>query len=276
MRPDEATILLVEDDPVTRRVLVDMLRPLGRVLLAKSGRQALDRVGSTAVDVVLTDFSMADLDGPGLARAIRAEKALARLPIIGMSGRDTAAERATCRSAGMDAFLPKPVTADSLVETLTRLFPGGFAERRKNAIKMAEGGTGQAALVREGEAIGVRIGPLIDLFDGLEGPLQEVLAEFLETHGAGAARIAAFAPDTAPMDGEGGWAALVHDAHQVRGACRSLNADRVRDLAAELEKAGDAAMQGRPVDHAAFARLQSAYAREFARMADFFQRLIDY
>ncbi len=125
-------ILLVEDDPVSQLVAAELLRDDGHeVIVADNGEVALPILERSSAqggfDLVLVDHQMPRLDGPGLARIIRAGT-LAQvppdLPIIGLSAlalRDDRDERDVCIDAGMDECLAKPLDRQRLYQTLAAL-----------------------------------------------------------------------------------------------------------------------------------------------------------
>jgi len=138
-RPTAGRVLVVEDNEVNRLLADTQLRALGyECLLAEGGAAALDVLARTRVDVVLMDLRMPDLDGVETTGRIRAAQhaSSSRVPIIAVSASATAQEQIRCLSAGMDDFLPKPVTLDALRTMLERWAPG-----RASLGTAADGGT---------------------------------------------------------------------------------------------------------------------------------------
>jgi CheY-like chemotaxis protein len=102
------TILVVDDDPLIRKMTSFLLTRLGYEAEAREGgEQALERLRSGPVAAVLMDCQMPGLDGFQSTRAIR--QAGFRLPIIGLTGEDDAQARQRCLEAGMDEYCQKPV-----------------------------------------------------------------------------------------------------------------------------------------------------------------------
>lgn len=105
-----ATILVVDDEFGVGEVLDTILTDAGhRVLTAINGKQGLARLVETTPDVVLLDFMMPLLDGPGMLRAMAADPAHRGIPVIMMSSldEDTVAEKCDRHVA----FLRKPCGA---------------------------------------------------------------------------------------------------------------------------------------------------------------------
>jgi DNA-binding response OmpR family regulator len=109
----QASILLVEDDRSARRYLEVMLQRSGyKVLTAADGLEGLKLALASEIDIVVTDAVMPNLGGVELARFIRKNEKVSRLPIILLTGQEN-------KSPGpgenlIDAFLNKPVKAEEL------------------------------------------------------------------------------------------------------------------------------------------------------------------
>jgi CheY-like chemotaxis protein/nitrogen-specific signal transduction histidine kinase len=115
-------VLCAEDNPFARAVLKTVLTELGhQVDFASSGEAAVAAAAQGRHDLVLMDVTLPGMDGLAATRAIRALGNVARLPIIGVSGRAEARDIEAARAAGMDAFLAKPVSPAVLAQTLAGL-----------------------------------------------------------------------------------------------------------------------------------------------------------
>ncbi len=107
-------ILIVDDNPLNRQVLVEFLRPLGFELTeAEQGAIALERIAQSRPDLVVTDLVMPELDGFELARRLRQQ--YPGLPVIACSASVTEVEQGDSLAAGCWAFLTKPVEFDKLL-----------------------------------------------------------------------------------------------------------------------------------------------------------------
>ncbi|HEY7133179.1 MAG TPA: response regulator transcription factor [Candidatus Limnocylindrales bacterium] len=111
-RSESATILLVEDDDETRRVVGRELGARGyRVEEAADGAAALARWERRRPDLVLLDLGLPDLDGLELIRRIRRE---ATTPIVILSGRYEEREKVEALERGADDYVTKPFGVDEL------------------------------------------------------------------------------------------------------------------------------------------------------------------
>jgi signal transduction histidine kinase/ActR/RegA family two-component response regulator len=121
--PIPLRILLAEDNAVNQRVAVRLLEKQGHeVVVAADGQRAVKALERGNFDLVLMDVQMPELSGYEAARAIRRQEAGSgrRLPIIAMTANAMTGDRELCLAAGMDDYLPKPVSAQSLQEMITR------------------------------------------------------------------------------------------------------------------------------------------------------------
>jgi signal transduction histidine kinase/CheY-like chemotaxis protein len=117
-------VLLAEDNPVNRKVVICVLEKNGhRVSIACNGRETLDALAAQEFDVILMDVQMPEMDGLEATAVIRRdERACGRhVPIIAMTAHAIKGDREACMACGMDGYLSKPVRADELLDALERL-----------------------------------------------------------------------------------------------------------------------------------------------------------
>jgi two-component system, sensor histidine kinase and response regulator len=123
--PHSLRILVAEDNVVNQRVISRMLEKMGhRVLVAENGQLALNALQAEPFDLIFMDMQMPVLDGVEATRAIRAfESGTTRhVPIIALTANAFEEDRQRCLVAGMDGFLPKPVSAATLREQINSHF----------------------------------------------------------------------------------------------------------------------------------------------------------
>jgi two-component system sensor histidine kinase RpfC len=116
-------ILVAEDNAVNQRVIVGILERAGhRVRLVDDGEKALDVLENERFDVVIMDLNMPELGGLDAARAYRfMDPEAIQVPIIMLSADVTPETIKECEDAGIDAFLPKPIEARRLLDTIASL-----------------------------------------------------------------------------------------------------------------------------------------------------------
>jgi len=105
-----ASVLVVDDDPVTRSVLTRSLEANGhQVTTAKDGSEALRLVRSDEFDVILLDVVMPDLDGYRVLELLKDDPKLRHLPVVMVTAVDDVASAVRCIELGADDYLSKPI-----------------------------------------------------------------------------------------------------------------------------------------------------------------------
>jgi GAF domain-containing protein/HPt (histidine-containing phosphotransfer) domain-containing protein/ActR/RegA family two-component response regulator len=221
-RGEALRLLVVDDHPINREVLVRQLRLLGLAAdTAEDGSEALAVWAPGRYAAVLADLHMPGMDGYELTRRLRAAEAEnggAPTPVVAVTANAMRGEEERCLAAGMDAYLAKPVAIDRLCATLERWLPVGD-------------GVSAAPSARSGAAIdrGVLAAWLGDDDAGIEALLQKFRDSAVESELA--INAAWRAADLA---------GLAAAAHRLSGAARAVGASRLGAAAASLEQAGKA------------------------------------
>jgi len=123
-RGSEASILVVEDNPINQLVVVEQLGKLGhRAKVAASGVEALKILARNRYDLVLMDCQMPEMDGYETTRAIRAgQKGVLdpAIPIVAVTASAMEGDRQKGLAAGMNDYLVKPVSSEALGAAIER------------------------------------------------------------------------------------------------------------------------------------------------------------
>jgi signal transduction histidine kinase len=110
-------VLVVDDVPMNRAVLVQLLGGLGfEVDEAANGQEGVDRARELRPDLIVMDNVMPVLDGLGATRLLRADEQLKAVPIIAASASASAEHQRASLAAGANAFLPKPIDMQQLLQ----------------------------------------------------------------------------------------------------------------------------------------------------------------
>jgi CheY-like chemotaxis protein len=140
---NHSLIMVVDDQRLGQIALASLLEPEGyRLTFASSGPEALAQMRILVPDLVLLDIMMPEMDGFEVCRLLRADSALALIPVVMVTALDDQASLLQGLEAGADDFLSKPVNRAELrarVRTITRLnrFRTLLNERQQAAEELA-------------------------------------------------------------------------------------------------------------------------------------------
>lgn len=116
-------ILVIDDDPAVRELIVDTIRLKGwDALPAPDGSTALQIAESEMPDLILCDIQMPRLDGYAVLQAIRANKKTAAIPFIFLSGLGEKPKIRQGMESGADDYITKPFTVQELTGAINALF----------------------------------------------------------------------------------------------------------------------------------------------------------
>ena len=227
---ERSVVLLVDDHPINRRVLLHQLAILGfHADAAEDGRKAFELFTAGRYGVVLADLNMPVMDGFGLAHAIRRHEAqvtLSRTPIVAMSANVTQEVADQCASAGMDDFLGKPALMPALAAKLRRWLPHLSWSSGETEPLPPPGDSGS----------GSDDGRVIDrgVLDAVTGGDRELaaalLADYVDSLPADLAAITGALADSSAE-------VVYRIAHRMKGAAGAVGANEIVALAARMEAA---------------------------------------
>jgi len=116
-----ARILLIEDNEQNRYLATFLLEEQGfAVIEAADGPTGLDLASRERFDLILLDIQLPLMNGHAVARALRANPALADVPIVAVTSYAMAGDREQAIAAGCDGYLEKPIDPDTFVSDITR------------------------------------------------------------------------------------------------------------------------------------------------------------
>ncbi|MHA6718446.1 response regulator [Sphingomonas sp. RS6] len=123
-------VLIVEDDVRNVYSLTSVLEPRGVIVqIARNGQEALDALAHAAgeparrIDLALMDVMMPVMDGLAATRAIRADPAWAKLPIIMLTAKAMPDDQERCIEAGANDYMAKPIDVDKLLSLVRVWMP---------------------------------------------------------------------------------------------------------------------------------------------------------
>ena len=250
-------ILLVEDNAVNRNVALGMLKKLGLAAdTAENGKTALEALEKNGYDLVLMDCQMPIMDGYEATKRIRAmEGNERRVPIVAMTAHAMSGDRERCIEVGMDDYLAKPITRDTLLNVLEAWLPHAGAGRETSGGEHA----GETSAREKEHSGGIATPPVWNRSELLrrllddEAMAGEIISGFLED-------IPRVTASLAEALATGDIAAAELLAHTVKGAAGNIGAESMRSVAFGLE------MAARSGDTASAAAFMKSLEQEFERV----------
>lgn len=111
-------ILVVEDSPTMRQLISFAVKriPNSRVIEASDGVDALKKLSSEKVDLILADINMPVMDGLKLVSLVRGNPSFKHIPVIIVTTEGAEEDRKRALSIGANAYLPKPIQTQELLK----------------------------------------------------------------------------------------------------------------------------------------------------------------
>ncbi|MBV1774636.1 AAA family ATPase [Burkholderiaceae bacterium DAT-1] len=223
-------VLLVEDNLVNQEVGTELLREVGYIVQrAANGREAVALAEREQFDAILMDIQMPEMDGYQATKLIREGTFQPNVPIIAMTAHAIAGYRDQCLAGGMNDYLTKPIVPADLYSVLEK-----WCVVAVSAVADSVPAT-QSTTVPEGKEAFAALAPLIDIdlawhhVGGKAGLLRRLLERFVVSMEANDVQLKAA---MAAQDRE-----TAHRiAHTVKGMAGTLGAERLRDVAEQLEQ----------------------------------------
>jgi PAS domain S-box-containing protein len=204
-------ILVAEDNPVNQKLILYILNKMGYTpLLVKNGRDVLKNLKTQHYDLIFMDIQMPDMDGFETTRQIIERYPGEERPrIIAMTAFGLKDDREKCLAIGMDDYVSKPISAQQ-VELLLKHWYHKLKNKAKLQAGMIDGPTLLSRVMHD-------LDTLQEMSEIFEEDCRRLLRGLLE----------AFESRDA--------AAMRRHAHELKGACLAMTANRMKDVAATLE-----------------------------------------
>ncbi len=113
-------ILVVEDNPVNRRLVEMVLKRHYRLAFAEDGEQALAMTPELLPDLVLLDIQIPKIDGLEVARLLKSREATASIPLVALTSFAMEEDRRRILDAGCDGYVSKPFETRLLAAEIRR------------------------------------------------------------------------------------------------------------------------------------------------------------
>jgi two-component system chemotaxis response regulator CheY len=127
-------ILIVDDDPTTRKLIGLFLKAKGyAVAYAENGLDGIEKIGMENPNLIITDLNMPYMDGIEFVKSIRADPARAEIPVLMVTTAADPEERERAMAAGVNGYLVKPVTAETVTQNIRHILKNMFTQGGSNA-----------------------------------------------------------------------------------------------------------------------------------------------
>ncbi|MCD8567993.1 MAG: response regulator [Geovibrio sp.] len=116
-------VITVDDSSTMRRIIKNTLLKLGfsNILEAGNGVEALDVMAKNKVDVVITDWNMPEMDGLTFVKTLRSKEEYKTMPILMVTTEAAKEDILTALRSGVNNYVVKPFTPDTLKEKIDKL-----------------------------------------------------------------------------------------------------------------------------------------------------------
>ena len=229
-----ARVLLAEDNETNQLVARELLEPLGlRLDVATTGREAVDMARAHEYAAVLMDVQMPEMDGLEATRRIREERAGRPLPIIAMTANAMKGDIETCRAAGMDDYVSKPIDRRLLLDALRRWISTGLAGGGAGE-SWSDGAASPAPTLADIDVPGIDVADALTRLGLAPATLITLLRRFEPRAGE---TLDALGRAIEARDAE----AIRRHAHTLAGSAGNVGATRLHRAARDLERSSAAA-----------------------------------
>lgn len=123
MADKPTTFLVVEDSPTMRQLISFSLKRFEgcKIVEAVDGVDALKKLSTETIDIILTDINMPVMDGLKLVKLVRDNDKLKKIPIVIITTEGAEEDRERGLKLGANAYIAKPIQSSHLIKTITEL-----------------------------------------------------------------------------------------------------------------------------------------------------------
>ena len=118
------TFLVVDDSASMRQLIASAVQSAGHtVLAAENGRDAIEKLGDTKVDLVITDLNMPEMDGIELIKKLRSMPVYKFVPIVMLTTEAQMEKKQEGKKAGASGWIVKPFSQAQLLDVIKKFVP---------------------------------------------------------------------------------------------------------------------------------------------------------
>lgn len=229
-------ILVAEDNVINQEVALNVLNKLGyHADVVTNGREVISALESMPYSIVLMDIQMPEMDGLEATRAIRSGRTKApnpKIPIIAMTANAMQSDRDMCRNAGMNDYISKPFTKETLAQVLSLWLAGASLPLADNAGNIApEIETTKEAPLPVKSTLDYQ--EFKDRLDIDDETAKRLISMFLDSLPISLQELKTFIDQ---QDLKSAWEV----AHRIKGSAATISCNEISSVALSIEQAGKA------------------------------------
>ena len=115
-------VLVVDDCRTTKKIVSLYLNNAGlKTIAAGNGVEAIEKLVTSEVDIIISDLNMPQMDGTGLIEWVRTNPSYRDIPIVILTTENDNVRKSELLNKGATAFLTKPITKENLIAEVTRI-----------------------------------------------------------------------------------------------------------------------------------------------------------
>ena len=115
-------VLVVDDCRTTKKIVSLYLNNAGlKTIAAGNGVEAIEKLVTSEVDIIISDLNMPQMDGAGLIEWVRTNPSYRDIPIVILTTENDNIRKSELLNKGAAAFLTKPITKENLIAEVTRI-----------------------------------------------------------------------------------------------------------------------------------------------------------
>ena len=121
----KSIVLYIEDNEQNYYLVKVLLKTRGfEVLWAQDGREGIEKADQSRRDLILLDIQLPVMDGYEVARRLRSNPELSKIPIVAVTSYAMSGDREKALGAGCNGYIEKPIDPDTFLAQIDKYFPG--------------------------------------------------------------------------------------------------------------------------------------------------------
>jgi PAS domain S-box-containing protein len=221
-------ILLAEDNRTNQQVAAGMVKKLGLTIdIVENGTEAIRALETISYDLVLMDVQMPEMDGIEATARIRDSKSSVKnhsIPVIAMTANALDGDREKCLLAGMNDYLTKPISMNSLIQILKKWLPGTLSKSKDSVSPVLATHTDNTLIISSGWNKDILIKRMMNDIDLVKDILSVFINEIPQQLNA-----------LLQFLNEKEFKAIERQVHTIKGAAGNVSATGIQEIAKELE-----------------------------------------